>query len=210
MDHRLDGITRVAIVEDHPFVREALRDRLARVAWLEVVGEAECAGEALSLIERQAPHVLLTDIGLKGMSGLELAVLVAERHPAVKVAVLSMFDRPEFVQEALRAGVRGYILKDSTSEQIIGALRAIASGGTYMSPSLGGNLFDCRRGDRLLSPREEEVLRMLAKGLASKQIATSLGIGRRTVESHRQSLKRKLCIDGQAQLIKFAVERFSL
>jgi DNA-binding NarL/FixJ family response regulator len=208
MDHRLHGMVRLAIVEDHPFVREALRERLSTVPWLDVVGEAACGEQGLVLVEQRSPDILLTDIGLKGMSGLELARLVAERHPEVKVAILSMSDRPDFVQQAMRCGVRGYILKDSTSQQIISALQVVASGATYASPSLGRNLFDAKRMDRLLSPREEEVLRMLAKGLANKQIASSLGIGPRTVETHRQSLKRKLCITGQAELIKFAVERF--
>ena len=147
------------------------------------------------------------DIGMKSVNGIELTRIVTQRHPHIAVLVLSMYDNPEYVTRAMQAGARGYVLKDSPSAQIVAAIHSVASGGTYLSPSITQGLFAPRSSERSLTKLEEEILKHLAGGLSSKHIARALDISVRTVESHRQSIKRKLNIEGQAELIKFAVER---
>lgn len=198
------------MVDDHPFVREGLRARISVVPGLDVVAEAGDAHEALALFEQHLPDLVLADIGMKSINGIELTRMLVQRHPEAAVLILSMFANPEYVQQAMQAGARGYIVKDSTSAQIIGAIESVACGGTYLSPTVANSLFASKSGEQLLSDREKEIMRRIARGRASKEIARELHISVRTVESHRQSIKRKLCIDGQAELIKFAVERFSL
>ena len=201
---------RILIVDDHPFVREGLRTRLSVVPEFEVVGEAASAEEGFRLVGELSPDLVLADIGMKGVNGLEMTRHMLERDPALAVVILSMFDKPEHVQQALKIGAKGYIVKDSTSAQIINAIESVASGGVYLSPAVADRLFALKNADQALSPREEEILRLIAHGHASKEIARRLNISVRTVESHRQSIKRKLCIDGQAELVKFAVERFQV
>jgi DNA-binding NarL/FixJ family response regulator len=199
---------RILVVDDHALVREGLHARLSRVEGFEIVGEADGAEQALALLPELAPDLLLLDIGMKGVSGIELTRIVVERHPAVAVLILSMYDNPEYVREAMHAGARGYVLKDGPSAQIVDAIKAVVGGGTYLSPTIAGCLFGPKNVEKALTVREQEVLALLAKGQASKLIAKTLNISVRTVEAHRQSIKRKLEIDGQAELIKFAVERF--
>jgi DNA-binding NarL/FixJ family response regulator len=201
---------RIVIVDDHPFVREGLRARLSTVPTLEVVAEAGDAEEGLRLVEAFQPDLVLADIGMKGTNGLEMTRLLLQKNPKLAVLILSMFDKPEYVQQAMQAGARGYVVKDSTSAQIVQAIESVASGGTYLSPTVAESLFAPKNTHEILSQREQEILRCIAKGQPSKLIARELDISVRTVESHRQSIKRKLCIDGQAELVKFAVERFSM
>ncbi len=201
---------RLCIVDDHPLVREGLRARLSMVAEFEVIAEAADAESALLMLAADKPDIVLMDIGMKAVNGIELTRILGQRHPDVAVLILSMYDNPEYVAQAMQAGARGYVLKDSPSSQIVSAIQSVAAGGTFLSPSIADGLFLPKSPERTLSMREQEILSFLARGLASKHIARQLNISVRTVESHRQSIKRKLNIDGQAELIKFAVERFRL
>jgi DNA-binding NarL/FixJ family response regulator len=203
-------LIRLCIVDDHPLVREGLRARLSTVAEFEVVAEAEDADAALLMLASHQPDIVLMDIGMKSVNGIQLTRIVSQRYPDVAVLILSMYDNPEYVAQAMQAGARGYVLKDSPSAQIISAIQSVASGGTFLSPAIADGLFSPKSPERCLSMREQEILSLLARGLSSKHIARQLDISVRTVESHRQSIKRKLNIDGQAELIKFAVERFRL
>jgi DNA-binding NarL/FixJ family response regulator len=201
---------RLFIVDDHPLVREGLKARLSTVSEFEVIAEASDAEGALSLLETVQPHIVLMDIGMKSVNGIELTRIVVQRFPRVAVLILSMYDNPEYVAQAMQAGARGYVLKDSPSSQIVSAIHSVAAGGTFLSPAIADGLFSPKSPERTLSMREQEILSLLARGLSSKHIAKQLNISVRTVESHRQSIKRKLNIDGQAELIKFAVERFRM
>lgn len=202
-----DTPIRILIVDDHPLVREGLAARLSSVPGIDVAGDAGSAAQALEQLPRLQPDLLLTDIGMKEMNGIELTRLVTQQHPQVAVLILSMYDNPEYVQQSLQAGARGYVLKDAPSTQIVAAIESVAAGGTYLSPGVAGRLFAQRSVERTLSQREREILDHLARGHSSKQIARELDISVRTVESHRQSIKRKLNLEGQAELIKYAVER---
>ncbi|SAK91375.1 two component LuxR family transcriptional regulator [Caballeronia temeraria] len=202
---------RIILVDDHPLVRDGLRARLDSVPHLAVIGEAGSAKEALALAadESNPPDLALMDVGMAGMSGIELAALFHERHPGIRVLMLSMHDNVEYVKQAVRAGASGYVLKDSPSAEIIQAIGAVLAGKTFFSAGLAARMIQAQSMQtplERLTPRELDILDALAEGLSSKQIAQQHGLSVRTVETHRQNMKRKLDIDGQAELIKFAVE----
>ncbi|OLL32282.1 DNA-binding response regulator [Burkholderia sp. SRS-W-2-2016] len=207
--HATPSIARLLLVDDHPLVRDGLRARLEAVGQFEVVGEAGNAQQALALAETEAPHLALMDVGMNGMNGIALANLFHERFPAIRVLMLSMHDNLEYVTQAVRAGASGYVLKDSPALEIIQAIGAVLAGNTYFSAQLSARLIHASATQspvERLTPRELDILDALADGLSSKQIAQRTGLSVRTVETHRLNLKRKLDIEGQAELIKFAVE----
>lgn len=200
------GAIRILLVDDHPMVREGLRARLSSAPRLLVVGEAGDAAEALLRLTDCAPDVVLQDVGLKDGNGIDLVQAMLERQSDLRVLMFSMYDNPEYVQRALQAGARGYVLKDAPASEILAAIDAVAAGGTFLSPAVSRRLFRAQQPRPILSPREAEILSALGRGESSKQIATTLALSVRTVEAHRQSIKRKLDLAGQAELIKYAVE----
>jgi len=197
---------RLMLVDDHPLVRDGLRARLEAVPGFEVVAEAGNADEAHAQLEAVQPSLILMDVGMKGVNGIELTTALLERQPRLLVLMLSMYDNPEYVQRAMQAGARGYVLKDAPASEIIAAIEAVAGGGTFLSPAVSKRLFRNQAPRPLLSARESEILSALARGLSSKQIAREINVSVRTVEAHRQNIKRKLDLAGQAELIKYAVE----
>jgi len=197
---------RILLVDDHPLVREGLRSRLQGEPRFLVVGEAGGAEEAMVMLVSTQPAVVLLDVGLKGANGIQLAQTMLERQPELRVLMYSMYDNPEYVQRALQAGARGYVLKDAPAGEIVAAIDAVAAGGTFLSPAVSKRLFRSQQPRPILSPRESEVLSALGRGESSKQIAKTLDLSVRTVETHRQNIKRKLELDGQAELIRYAVE----
>lgn len=198
---------RVLIVDDHALVREGLRARLEAVPHLDIVGEAEDGERALVMAATLEPDLMLVDVGMKGMTGIRLATLLAERHPRIAVLMLSMYDREEYVVSAIRAGARGYVLKDASVHEVIAAIAAVAAGGTYYSAGVAKALLQVRASPDELTPREREILLMLAHGQSNKAVARALDISTRTVETHRLRLRRKLGIDSPSGLLKYAVER---
>ena len=197
---------RILIVDDHPLVREGVRTLINHQSGLEVVGEAADADGALEAIARLEPALVLTDIGMKQVSGIALAAQIRERWPAIHVIVLSMYDNPDYVHQAMQAGARGYVLKDAPSSDIVDAIRAVAAGDTFLSASLSRQSARSDGPRPILSEREAEILACLARGMSSKQIAAEHDLSVRTVETHRQNIRRKLRIEGQAELIRYAVE----
>lgn len=198
--------TRVLLVDDHPLVREGLRARLTDVPGIVVVGEAGDAEQAFARVDMLRPDLVLMDVGMKQVNGIELTARLRERHPALRVLMLSMYDNPEYVHRALDAGAMGYVLKEAPSEEIVAAILAVAAGRSFLGSGLAARSGRSADERPLLSARESEILRCLARGMASKQVAESLGMSVRTVETHRQNIRRKLGLAGQAELIKYAVE----
>jgi len=197
---------RILLVDDHPMVREGLVARLQAVARFEVVGEAGGRADALALLASARPDVVLMDVGLKDGNGITLGAEMLAAQPAIKLLMFSMYDNPEYVQRALTAGARGYVLKDAPATEIVSAIDAVAAGGTFLSAAVSGRLFRGQAPKPVLTPRESEILSLLGQGASSKQIARELNLSVRTVEAHRQSIKRKLALEGQAELIRYAVE----
>jgi DNA-binding NarL/FixJ family response regulator len=200
------GAIRILLVDDHPLVREGLRSRLQAEARFQVVGEAGSAEEAMVMLISIQPQLVLLDVGLRGHNGIQLAQTMLERAPQLRVLMYSMYDNPEYVQRALQAGACGYVLKDAPAGEILAAIEAVAAGGTFLSPGVSKRMFRSQQPRPLLSPRESEILSALGRGESSKQIAKALDLSVRTVETHRQNIKRKLELEGQAELIRYAVE----
>jgi two-component system, NarL family, nitrate/nitrite response regulator NarL len=198
---------RLMIVDDHPLVRDGLRARLSAVPGLQVVAEADDAESALRAARESAPDLVLMDVSMKagGASGIEATRRLREAHPGVRVLVLSMHDNAAFVHEALRAGAAGYLLKDHPAEEIVEAIGAVMAGRVHLSPGLS-SAPRAKSGDGL-TPREREVLGLIAEGLSSREIGERLGMGVRTVETHRTALRRKLDLASPAALVRYAVER---
>ena len=197
---------RVALVDDHSLVRDGIKALLSVMANLEVVGEAENGADAIDMIGRCQPDLVLVDIGLKDINGLELTRLLRNRYPALKVLVLSMYDNHEYVSESVRAGASGYVLKNSPSREIIAAIDAITNGGSFYSAEIAQRLIADKNTDNELTPRESQVLYKMAQGLNNKEMARELDISVRTVETHRLSIRRKLNIDKPAALVKYAID----
>jgi len=199
-------VTRVMLVDDHPLVRDGLRARLEAVPGLHIVAEASSAEEALQLAATHLIDLALMDINMRGVNGIELTTTLHSQYPEIAVLILSMHDKSEYVIQSMRAGARGYVLKDAPSLDIVQAIETVRRGGIYYSAALAGQLSAPLPPHDLLTLREREVLRYIANGKSNKQIARELVLSVRTVETHRLNIKRKLAIDGQAELIKFAVE----
>lgn len=206
---------RLLLIDDHPLVRDGLRLRLETVPQLRVVGEAGNAAAAQAFLTAcmaedpqggTLPHLALMDLNMPGVGGLELTAFLHERYPQIAVLVLSMHDNPEYMVQAVKAGARGYLLKDEPAQEIIAAIDAVMAGRSYFSAAAAVRLSQASALATLLTQRERDVLRHIADGHANKQIALMLGLSVRTVETHRLNIKRKLGIDGQAELIKYAVE----
>jgi len=207
---------RVLVVDDHAVVREGIRSVLERQPGFEVVGEAGDGVAALKLAASTTPDVVVLDVSMPGGSGLRTAADLRTQVPEARVLILSMYDNAEYVLEAVRAGASGYLLKDSAATDLRQAVTAVNSGENYFSAAVAAQLSAVKRGeiDResqsgklgMLSGREREVLGGIARGLTNKEIGTELGISHRTVETHRESLMRKLRIHTVAGLTKFALE----
>jgi len=197
---------RLMIVDDHAVVRDGLSAVFALADDINVVAEAANAEEAQTRHRSAQPNVVLMDIGMRETNGIDLTRRLLDEEPELAVLMLTMHDGVEYAQRALKAGARGYVLKDAPSADLFTALRTVHRGGTYLSPSVAERLFRSPGERTLLSDREREILACLGQGQASKQIANALDLSVRTVESHRQSIRRKLNLAGQAELIKYAVE----
>ncbi|MBJ2350368.1 MULTISPECIES: response regulator [Pseudomonas] len=197
---------RVALVDDHALVRDGIRALLSVMPRLDVVGEAENGAQAIEMVGRCQPDLLLMDIGLKDMNGLELTRQLGKQYPGLKILILSMYDNHEYVSESVRAGASGYVLKNSPSKEIIAAIEAIIGGGTFYSAEIAQRLATDPSTDSELTPRESQVLAKMVQGLNNKEMARELDISVRTVETHRLSIRRKLNIDKPAALAKYAID----
>jgi DNA-binding NarL/FixJ family response regulator len=201
-----ENIIHILLVDDHPLVRDGLRARLEAVPHLRVVAEADGADDALREAGQCAVDLVLMDINMRGTSGIEATAQFRERFPTIAVLILSMHDKLEYVSQAIQAGARGYVLKDAPGKDIVLAIETVMAGGIYYSAALARQLARPLVQDNQLTVREHEVLRQLANGQSNKQIARTLDLSVRTVETHRLNIKRKLGIEGQAELIKYAVQ----
>ena len=204
----MDESVRVMIVDDHAVVRSGLRLVIEREEGLEVAGEAGTAEDAVRSIERVRPTLVLMDLEMPGMGGLEGTRRLHDLHPDIPVVVLSMHGEADDVRRAFEAGASGYVLKTAVDDDLIRALRAVSAGERYLHPSLGAVLAQpprARGGVDELSPREREVLRLLALGHTNQEIAQDLYVSVRTVESHRAHIMTKLRATTRAEMVRHAI-----
>ncbi|AKU11483.1 transcriptional regulator, LuxR family [Azoarcus sp. CIB] len=198
---------RLLLVDDHQLVRDGLRARLGDIPEIDIVGEAANGEQALTGAETLRPDLALVDVGLPDINGIELTTALAQRRPELRVLILSMYDSQGYVMSAMRAGARGYVLKDAPSAEIIAAIRAVAAGGVYFSSALTAALSTQADDATALTEREREVLIFVAQGDSNKRIAQKLDVSVRTVETHRLNLRRKLGIETAAGLASYALKR---
>jgi DNA-binding NarL/FixJ family response regulator len=205
-------MVRVLLADDHTLVRAGIRALLAQIPDVEVVGEAGDGREALAMLHEQSADVLLIDIAMSGMNGLDAAALAKKQCPDIKVIILSMHANEEYVMQALRAGATGYLLKDAASVELDLALKAAAAGQTYLSPAISRQVIDNYMsrvaGDIVsspLTPRQRQILQLIAEGKCTKEIAFSLAISVKTVETHRVQLMERLDIHDIPGLVKYAM-----
>jgi len=196
----------IMLVDDHPLVRDGLRARLEAVSHFRVVAEADSGFDALALAGSTRIDLVLMDITMRDGSGIEATARLYANYPDIAVLILSMHDKLEYVTQAMQAGARGYVLKDAPGKDIVLAIDTVVAGGIYYSAAVARQLARPAAQDNQLTSREQEVLRHIANGESNKQIAKALDLSVRTVETHRLNIKRKLGIEGQAELIKFALQ----
>lgn len=204
---------RVLLADDHTLVRAGFRSLLQSLAGIEVIAEADDGRQALRLIETHQPDVVLMDIAMPGLNGLEATIQVAQKFPYVHVIILSMHESEEYVLRALQAGATGYLLKDADTAELELAVKSVARGDTYLSPPVSKQVvsdYVQRAGGALsplerLTPRQREVLQLIAEGQTTKEIAHTLGLSVKTVESYRAQLKERLDIRDVAGLVRYAI-----
>ncbi|WP_198470250.1 response regulator transcription factor [Acetomicrobium sp. S15 = DSM 107314] len=197
---------RVILADDHPLTREGLRSYLEHESDIQLVGEAADGIAAWNLIERELPDVALLDIRMPGEDGISLARKVRERKLPVAVLMLTTYDAQQYVLAALRAGAKGYVLKTATPDDLIQAIRTVASGGVYLDREVSSSVKAVDFMPESLSPREQEVLLLAGRGLSSKEVASQLIISERTVQTHLASIYDKLGARNKTEALLLALK----
>ncbi len=206
---------RIVLADDHAIVRQGLSRAIQQEDDIEVVGQTSRGGDAVELVRTLRPDILITDISMPDLNGVEATRRIIGESPEMKVIALSMHSSRQFVIEMFRAGARGYLLKDCDYDELVTAIRTVAAGRTYVSPSIGDVIVEDLLGgaaagapstSSVLTQREREVLQLMAEGRTTRQIALQLHISPKTVEAHRLRIMNKLDIDNVAQLTKYAIQ----
>jgi two-component system, NarL family, response regulator NreC len=208
---------RILLADDHIVMRTGLRALLERQPNLEVVGESENGRETVALAASLKPDVIVMDVGMPVLNGIEATQTIVTQNPTVAVVILSMHADESYVMRALKAGARGYLLKDSAAADLIGAIQAISQGKSFFSPKVSRILAEDyvrvlkQKGAvdtyDLLTSREREILQLLAEGKTNKEVATALNISAYTVETHRSHILQKLNLHNSAELVLYAVRK---
>ena len=208
--------TTIMLADDHPVVRQGLRALLEAEQDFTIVGEAADGLEVAGLVERLRPNVLVLDLMLPGLGGIEVTRQICHRFPQTRVVILSMYANEAYVLEALRNGAAGYVIKEASAAQLVQAVREVSAGRRYLSPPLSENAIEAYLQKAQATPldlyetlttREREVLHLAATGNSNIETADRLGISSRTAETHRANLMRKLGLHSQTELIRYAMRR---
>jgi two-component system, NarL family, response regulator NreC len=208
--------TRVLICDDHELFREGVKSVLQDEAWIEIVAEARNGREAVALAAREEPDVALMDIDMPEMTGLEATQRIRDAGLRTRVLILTVYCEDELVARCLDAGASGYVLKDEPASQLVYAIRTVSRGGRYLSPSAAesviawtltvGGANKARTRYESLTPREREILKLLADGRSAKDVAAALSISIKTVDAHKTNLMRKLGVHDRTELVKYAFQ----
>ena len=205
---------RILLADDHKIVRDGLRTLIGKEAGMEVIGEAENGRKALKMAEKIRPNVVIIDVTMPDMNGIEATKKMVTEVPGVKVIALSMHSDRRFVLGMLEAGASGYLMKDCAFDELAKAVRSVSTGQTYLSPSIADVLvkgYLDKVNEKLsvarspLTEREREILQLLAEGRSSKEIAAHIGVSVKTVETHRRNMMQKLNMRSVAELTKYAI-----
>lgn len=205
--------THVILADDHALVRAGLRMLIETLPDVVVLGEASDGYEAIALVEKHQPHLVLMDIGMPGLNGLEATARITKQWPNIKVMILSMHQDDQYVRQALKMGASGYLLKDSASTELALAVRAVLRGENYLSPAASKSVLtdyvQRLRSDGSsevrLTPRQREILQLIAEGCSTKEVARRLDLAVKTVETHRGLLMKQLDIHEVAGLVRYAM-----
>jgi two-component system response regulator NreC len=208
---------RILLADDHGIVRQGLRAVIARDPLLEVVGESGDGRETVRLAEALNPAIVIMDIAMPHLNGIEATAQIVRRNPTTGVIILSMHSDETYLLRALNAGAKGYLLKDSAEVDLVRAVHAVAQGRTFFSPAITGTLLeDYMRSMQqrnlqdswdLLTEREKEVLQLIAEGMSNKEVAAALELSTYTVETHRNNLMQKLNLHNTAEIVLYAVRK---
>ncbi len=203
----------VFIVDDHPLVREGLALLINKLCCYAVVGGAGDVRQALAGIDRTKPDLAIVDIGLKTEDGLELTKSIRKLHPKTKVLILSMYNEGIYAERALRAGARGYIMKNADNEELVKAIRNVLGGKIYLNDSFSSFLLERVVGCQddyvrtaILTDRETEVLRFIGQGKKNQEIADDMGVSSKTVQAYKEHIKRKLNLKNSGELVHYAID----
>jgi two-component system, NarL family, nitrate/nitrite response regulator NarL len=199
---------KIILVDDHPLFREGIASRLNMHEGIDVVAEAENGKQLLEKLERCTPDVVMMDISMPEINGMDALEIVKEKFPGVRVIMLSMHDDKEYIVSVIRSGAEGYLLKDISGEEMIAAIHKVHSGGKYFSGEVAEILVQENTADKgdILTTREQLILRLISHGNNDKSIASQLDISARTVETHKRNIKQKLLIDTTSGLVRYAIE----
>ncbi len=208
---------RIFLVEDHTILREGLRALLTADPNFEIIGEAADGREAVRFVEKQVPDLIIMDLSMPRMTGMDAIREIKKRYPATKIIALTVHKTEEYLRTTLQAGADGYVLKDATHEELMLAIQNVLKGKTYLSPGVSEKVIEGYLESKesqipsstlgLLSPREREVLKLIAEGYKNKEIAADLCISLKTVEKHRANLMKKLDLHNAATLTAYAIEQ---
>jgi len=205
-------VTTVVIADDHGIVREGIRALLSTASDIRVIGEASDGREAIEKCRELSPDVLLLDIAMPGLGGLEAALEVRKERPATRILVLTQYEEKEYVARFLAVGASGYVLKKAAGSELVAAIRSVARGGLVLDPSIAREALatsgpSAPEGPyETLTDREKQVLRLVAEGRSNKEVAAELGIGVKTAMTHREHVMEKLGLHGRTELIRFAIK----
>ncbi len=207
---------RVLLADDHTILRDGIRALLVDQADIEVIGEAEDGLSTVKMVGKLKPDVVIMDIAMPLLNGLEATRQIQRDHPQVKVLILTMHDNEEYIRQVLAAGALGYVLKDAAAHDLLGAIRAVHRGEAVLSPAITRLVIedylrwgDIRPADTSngLTPREREILQLIAEGYTNKEIAEILSLSVKTIQSHRGNLMSKLDLHDRGELIKYAIQK---
>ena len=207
---------RILLADDHTLMRSGIKALLEDEPDIAIVGEAEDGREAVKLAHMLRPNLVLMDIAMPLLNGLEATRQIKREHPEIKVLVLTMYDHEEYFRQVLEAGASGYIIKRAAANELVAAIRAVNGGESVLSPAITRYLLDdylsgeSKKDEddpNALSPREREVLQLIAEGNTSREIAEILNLSVKTVQSHRTNLMRKLDLHDRGELIKYAIQK---
>lgn len=199
---------KIILVDDHPLFREGIASRLNMHDGIEVIGEAENGKQLFDLLAHSSPDVVMMDISMPEINGMDALEMVKEKFPLVRVIMLSMHDDKEYIVSVIRSGAEGYLLKDISGEEMINAIYKVHDGGKYFSGEVAEILVqeNASDGGGVLTTREQLILRLISHGNNDKAIAAQLDISVRTVETHKRNIKQKLLIDTTSGLVRYAIE----